>query len=49
MSPRDVTEKHAVKNYGEAYTEWNYNTMGSDNFITNPTNHTQPLTPVYKN
>jgi hypothetical protein len=31
MSPRAVTGTCAVRNRGEAYTDWNYNTMGSDN------------------
>jgi hypothetical protein len=35
MSPRNVTGKFAVRKCGEAYTEWNYNIIGSDNFCTN--------------
>jgi hypothetical protein len=30
MSTKNVTGKCAVKNCGKAYTEWNYNTIGSD-------------------
>jgi hypothetical protein len=33
MSPRDVTGRCTVKNCGGAYTEWNYNPTGSDNFL----------------
>jgi hypothetical protein len=33
MRPRDVTGKYEVKNCGEAYTEWNYNTMVTDHFF----------------
>jgi hypothetical protein len=33
MSTRDVTGKCAVKNCAEAFTEWNYNTMGSDKYV----------------
>jgi hypothetical protein len=29
MSPRDVMGNRAVQNYGEAKTEWNYNTKES--------------------
>jgi hypothetical protein len=39
MRPRDVTGKCAVRNCGDAYTEWNYDTMGSDNFCTNLNYH----------
>jgi hypothetical protein len=31
MSPRDITGKCAVKKCGKAYTERNYDTIGTDN------------------
>jgi hypothetical protein len=33
MSPRDGTVNLAVKNCGEAFTEWNCNAKGSGNFL----------------
>jgi hypothetical protein len=33
MSPRAGTGNRAVKNCGEANTEWNYNTNESDNSL----------------
>jgi hypothetical protein len=33
MSPKDLTGKCAVRNCDKAYTEWNYNAMGRDNFL----------------
>jgi hypothetical protein len=33
MSPRNVIGNGAVKNCGEAYTEWNCDAKGSDNFV----------------
>jgi hypothetical protein len=29
----DVTGKYAVKNCGEASTDWNYDTIGGDNLF----------------
>jgi hypothetical protein len=49
MNLKDVTGKYVVKNCGEVCTEWNYNTIGDDNFLHESNQQTKPLTPVYKN
>lgn len=46
MSPRDVKGKYAVKNCGEAYAEWNYNTLGSESFLHKSNQLTKSLTPI---
>jgi hypothetical protein len=48
-SPSDETGKRAVKNCAEAYTEWNYNIMGRDNFLPKSNQQTKLLTRMYKN
>jgi hypothetical protein len=42
MSPRNVTGKYVVKNCGEEYTEWNFNTSGGGDFCTNLSNKPSP-------
>jgi hypothetical protein len=48
MIPRPVTRRYALKT-GEAYAEWNYNTMGSGNFYAQSDQQTKSLIPRYKN
>jgi hypothetical protein len=49
MSPREVMGRCALKRKNcEAYAEWNYNTMGSDNFLYKSNQQTKSLTPMDK-
>jgi hypothetical protein len=49
MSPRDVAGKCALKYCAEAYTKWNYNAVGSDNFLHKSNQQTKSQTPTYRN
>jgi hypothetical protein len=49
MSPRDVTGKYAVRNYGEECIEWNYDRNVGDNLGHKSIQQTKFLTPMYKN
>jgi Fe-S-cluster-containing dehydrogenase component len=44
MCPRDITGKYTGKNCDEACTEWNYNAVGSDNFLHKSKQQTKTLT-----
>jgi hypothetical protein len=46
---RQVTGKYAVKDCGEARTEWNNDTVGGDCFCHKSVQQTKPLTPMYEN